>query len=106
LRPIFEALLSGDGSERAPDIEAVLAKLDERPRRILTEILFADLGIDERDAAAQALHCLEALEVFAREREREQLKRRIREAEQGGNLEQALRLMDELNGLADGPSRA
>ena len=97
LKEIFEAVLAADeGSEDFP-IDRVMAALEERPQKILTELSFLDLGIDENDAPQQALHCLEQLEQTAADQRREQLKKQIREAEQAGDLPRALRLADELS---------
>jgi hypothetical protein len=47
-------------------------------------------------AAGQALQCLKALEKKNEEDHRTELRRRIRSAESDGNLQEALRLADEL----------
>jgi hypothetical protein len=60
---------------------------------------FADLGIQQDGALQQALHCLEALEKKAEAARSEHLKKRIRELERAGNLQEAMELADELNSL-------
>jgi hypothetical protein len=65
--------------------------------RILTDLSFSDLGINEEDAAYQAIHCLRALETKAVDAACNTLRRRIRELEERGEFPEALRLADELN---------
>jgi hypothetical protein len=98
LRPIFErAIQLDDGTPFS--LESLTGGLEPRLQRILSEISFSDCGIREEDAAGQALHCLKALEMKAAGAKREILKRQIRELEQAGNFEEALRLTDELDSL-------
>ncbi len=98
LRPIFERVLA------LPDdvpfsLESLASGLEPRLQRILSEISFSDCGIQEEDAAGQALHCLKALETKAAGAKCETLKRQIRELEQAGNFQEALHLADELDSL-------
>ncbi len=97
LKPIFDAALGLEDGGAIFSIEAAASRLDPRMQSVLTEIAFADLGVREEDAAQQALHCFEALETKSVDAARDELRRRIRELEQQGNLPEALRLADELN---------
>jgi DNA primase len=98
LRDIFEAALKLDDATPF-SLEALAGGLEPRLQRILSEISFSDCGIREEDAAEQALHCLKALETKAGSAKCEILRRRIRQLEQTGNVQEALRLADELDSL-------
>jgi DNA primase len=98
-RNLFEVILRFDEEEQTFSLETVAQSLEERARKILAEISFADLGVEEEGASAQALHCLRALETKGRSTRYEALKQQIREQEQAGNFPEALRLADELNAI-------
>lgn len=102
LKEVFEAVLEADDGTEQFSTERVFERLDDRGRKILTELSFTDLGVNENDAPQQALHCLEELERIGLSKRRDALKKQIREAEQSGNLEEAIRLMNELTRLEDG----
>jgi DNA primase len=103
LRSFFDAALKINDEGASFPVERALEGLETRMQKILTELSFADLGITESDAPQQAIHCLEALEATARIKQREDIKRRIRELEQAGQFSEALQLAEELNNLK-GPS--
>jgi DNA primase len=103
LRKVFERILELNEDESVFSLDAVLAVLEPRLQRIVTEISFADLGVRETGSAEQALHCLSALEEKALSTRREMLRLQIRELEQSGKFPEALRLADELNRI---PKRA
>jgi DNA primase len=95
---IFEAILSLHADGSAFSLGAVLASLDSRSQRILSEISFSECGVTEEQAVEQALGCLKRFEEKSFHRKLEHLKKRVREAEAQGNLNEALRAMEELNG--------
>jgi hypothetical protein len=97
MKSIFECMLKLDASGIPFSMDEVSSRLEPRLQRILAELSFADLSITEDNAEQQALHCLKALETKAREAKYNDLKRRIRELEQRGDLEAALGLMTELD---------
>lgn len=99
LRSIFEAALAIAAEGEPLSLENLTSRLDARHQRILTDISFADFGIQEENAAEQALHCLRALETKLIAARCQTLKRQIRELEQQGKLEEALNLAQELNEL-------
>jgi hypothetical protein len=66
-------------------------------QQILTDLSFSELGIQEEDAAYQAVHCLRALEAKAVKAACTTLRQRIQELEKRGDFSEALRLADELN---------
>ncbi len=84
------------------------ARLNEGDRTLLTGLIFADGGSNEEEevglpaehAAAQALDCLRVMEGAGRETARALLKSRITAAEREGNVEEALRLSAELEGMS------
>ncbi|MBK5292919.1 MAG: DNA primase [Acidobacteriia bacterium] len=84
------------------------ARLNEADRTLLTALVFADgaaRGEDEvtlpaEHASAQALDCLRVMEGAGRETARALLKARIAAAEREGNVEEAMRLSMELEGVA------
>ena len=99
LKGIFETVVALDTEGVPFSIEAVASRLEPRLQRIFTDLSFSDFGIREEDAAEQALHCLKALELKSVDAKRNSLRRRIRELEQEGNFEEALRYAGELNEL-------
>jgi hypothetical protein len=97
LKSIFAAALRLEEEGVTFCAEALGTQLEPRMQRILSELSFADGGIGEADAVQQALHCLRALEAKSANVKCDGLRHRIQELEQAGNLEEALRLADELN---------
>jgi DNA primase len=97
LKSIFEATLALDAEGIEFSVAALADRLEPRSQRILTDLSFSDLGIQEDDAVSQALHCLRALETKALDAARHRLRQRIRELERQGDFTEALRLADELN---------
>ncbi len=75
---------------------ALEARLEESEKTLLASLVFADEMGEETVTVEQALACLGELEVADRESERSALKLRIRAAERGGDLPEALRLNQEL----------
>jgi DNA primase len=97
LRRIFEAVLALDTDGVPFSVQALASRLEPRLQRILTDLSFSELGINEEDAAYQAVHCLRALETKAVSAACNTLRQRIRELEERGEFTEALRLADELN---------
>ncbi len=97
LKSIFAAALRLEEEGVTFCAEALGTQLEPRMQRILSELSFADGGIGEEDAVQQALHCLRALEAKSANVKCDGLRHRIQELEEAGNLEEALRLADELN---------
>lgn len=97
LRQIFETALALDSEGIAFSLEALASRLEPRLQRIVTDLSFSDIAVDESRAAEQALECLRALEAKSIDAECEALKRRIRESEKSGNLSEAMRLAAELD---------
>ena len=101
---MFEAVLGFNEEAEAFSLEAISNKLSERSQRILAEIGFGESALEEEAAAGQALHCLRALEAKAISVQADTLRRQIKEMEAGGNMQGALKAMEELNRLQKGHS--
>jgi DNA primase len=97
LRKIFEAVLALDAEGVQFSVDALASRLEPGLQQILTDLSFSELGIQEEDAAYQAVHCLRALEAKAVKAACTTLRQRIQELEKRGDFSEALRLADELN---------
>ncbi len=96
LRPIFESVLALE-SEGVPfSVAALSSRLELRLQSVLTELSFAESALQEEDATQQALHCLRALEEKGAAAKERDLKRRVRELETNGKIQEAFALMEEL----------
>ena len=104
LRSMFEAWLGLEAEQSQFSFEALLERLDPRQARILMDLSFSELGITPEDANEQTLHCLRALEAKLIDAARNNLRNRIRELEQQGNIAEALRLATELNSTPNASS--
>ena len=95
LRNVFKAIFTmyGDGvSFRFADLEGRLTDAD---RNLLSNVVFADERLEEDEAIEQAFACLETLRAQDPKAELADLRGRIQAAERAGNLEEAMRLMEE-----------
>jgi hypothetical protein len=106
LRPIFSAIVYFDEQARSFSLEDIVNQLDPHFQRVLTEIGFADLGVNEEAAAEQALHCLRAMESKAIAAQYEVLRRKVQEMEKAGDITGAMQAAAELNALQRGGSAA
>ena len=94
---IFKALFAmhSDGAPfRFADLEGRLTDAD---RDLLSSIVFADEILEEEKAAEQALACLRSLKSQDPRSEAAALRARIKTAEREGNLQEAMRLAQELD---------
>jgi DNA primase len=96
-RSIFEAVM--ESTEDSFSVDAISRGLEPRLQRIIANLSFSELAMEEENAAQQALHCLRALEVKAKDTRCAELRQRIRVLEQEGNFAQALAVMTELDNL-------
>ncbi|MBM3814199.1 MAG: DNA primase [Acidimicrobiia bacterium] len=92
--------------------EQLDARLEDDDRTLLARLVFADTAGSESDqtfvgdhTAAQAIDCLRVLEEAERETQRTNLKARIANAERQGNLDEALRLSQDLERMDAGARR-
>ena len=74
-------------------------QLEPHFQRVLTEIGFGELPVNEEAAAEQALNCLRALETKAVAAQYEVLRRKVQEMEKAGDLAGAMLAAEELNAL-------
>ncbi len=94
-RPIFEAVLAA-GAGHAPTLEEVEARLDDRNRAALHDVVFADDIEDGMSDVERAHACLAAIGELDTESRRAEVRQKIKEAERSGNLDEALRWTREL----------
>ncbi len=98
-KAIFEAVVQSWDEKPGftyPDLEA---RLPDNERALMGKLLFDEDLSEETASMEQALNCLRRLESSTTKSARSDLRRRIQDAERGGNLEEALRLMKELDAL-------
>lgn len=93
LRRIFEALLAD------PSFEELEGRLSESDRALLHQVFLADEMGEDTFTLAEAEQCLDRLENDAFNSRTSELRARVKAAEREGNLEEAIRLMTELNEL-------
>ena len=92
-RALFALHAEGEGF-RFSDLEG---RLSEADRDLLSTVVFADEVLEEEKAAEQALSCLRSLKAQDPKSEVAALRARIKAAERDGNLEEAMRLAEELD---------
>jgi DNA primase len=96
-RRIFEAIFALDEAGEPVDFAGLDARLEDNDRTLLATAVLAD----ETDSAVLSLEqgeaCLSRLETSRRDEERAELKAKVRAAERGGDLGEALRLSAELS---------
>jgi len=78
------------------------ARLQEEARHRLAALVFADDTLAESYSTELAVSCVRKLAASEQEARRSRLRRQIQEAERGGDIELALRLLDELGRLERG----
>jgi len=88
------AIHSDGGPLRFSDLEG---RLSEADRDLLSSAVFADEVLEEEKAAEQAMACLRSLKSQDPRSEAAALRARIKAAERQGNLEEAMRLAQELD---------
>ena len=79
---------------------AIREALEESEKNLLASVVFADEVGEESYSAEQVSACLKRLEGEGRELHKTELRTRVRDAERAGDLEEAMRLTEELNRLA------
>jgi DNA primase len=96
-RNVFQALFamhSDGGLFRFSDLEG---RLSDSDRDLLSVAIFADEVLEEEKAAEQAMACLRSLKLQDPRSEAAALRARIKVAEREGNLQEAMRLAQELD---------
>jgi len=97
LAPAFDALLALERENTPYSLDSLLERVDPRARGILEQLAFSETTSDPETSTVQALDCIRKLELKQLEAERNEMKRRIRALEKEGNIEEVMRLTDELN---------
>jgi DNA primase len=98
-RRILHAAIAVYASGASLTYDAVTARLDENGQRMLAEIVFAEDPAAQEFGSEWGRKCLARLKETAKRQQSSQWKARIQEAERAGNLEEAMRLMQELRSL-------
>ncbi|MBA3975506.1 MAG: DNA primase [Candidatus Solibacter sp.] len=89
---IVETILKMAAGGESPGFGAVSARLEEADRRLLGALLEADEILRDPPSVAQAAEIVKKLAGARAQSGREEMKRRIREAERAGDLRRALEL--------------
>ena len=97
LAPVFQAFLSLEQEGAPYSFERLIAKVEPGMHEILHEIAFEGTPLDPEMATAQAAECLRSLENKQGEADRGEIRKRIRRLEQEGQIEEAMRLANELD---------
>ena len=84
---------AGNGTLRFQELEG---RLSESARALLHEISAADEIQDEEECLKQARECLKRLRQDLRKRGIDELRASVKMAERAGNMEEAMRLMQQL----------
>ena len=95
-RRFYEALLALDANSEPVDFAHLHGRLDDDDRKLISETLFHETVPPTLD---DAIACIESMRHVDRNAEKTRLKHAIKEAERAGNLNEALRLMNELKKL-------
>ena len=99
LRPIFAAVVNFNEDSRRFSLEDIVNQLEPHFQRILTEIGFGEIPVNEEGASAQAVNCLRALEAKAIDAQMETLRRKVQELERSGDFAAAMQTAEQLNAL-------
>lgn len=99
---IFDAIRRITASGEPLTYLSLEARLQEEARHRLAALVFADDTLAESYSTELAISCVRKLAASEQEARRSRLRRQIQDAERGGDLELALRLLDELGRLERG----
>lgn len=93
---ILEALIMAEDSGARLAYSELEARLEDPDRELLASLVLADELGEETCTPEQAWACVDALRVAGREAQRRRLRAMVKQAERAGNLDEALRLTQEL----------
>ncbi|WP_321477225.1 DNA primase [uncultured Paludibaculum sp.] len=96
---IFETILQLIAEGANPSYSSVEPRLSEPDKALLVSLVFADDTLSQNFTTEQAVACVKQLALGERDVHLADLRGRIKDAERSGNMEEALQLMEELNGL-------
>jgi DNA primase len=95
MRNVFKAIITLHGDQVSFHFADLEGRLSDADRNLLANVVFADQFIEEDKAIELAVACLETLKAQDPKAELADLRARIQAAERSGNLEEAMRLMEE-----------
>lgn len=93
---LFDAVLRAWRNGEPLSYGTIEPRLDAQGKNLFSQLLLDDEVYRESQTRDQAIACLQKLDLIQMEDFRRELKRRIREADLAGNLEEAVRLSGEL----------
>jgi hypothetical protein len=96
-RGIFEAILRVIEAGENPGFANVEARLSDPDKERLAAMIFTDDTLTRDFAVEQALACIRKLASGERALQRDEIRRRIKEAERAGDMQLALSLMQQLS---------
>jgi DNA primase len=96
-RRIFEAVFSQHEAGTRVGFNEIHERLDDNDRALLAATVLLDETGEAEQSIDQGIACLRSLHSAEIEFQRTALKARIKDAERNGNMEEALRLSEELN---------
>ena len=95
-RRIYQAIRALHAGGEEVTFDAVNARLEPGDQVLLAEALLSEEAEYHQRDTAYGRHCFESLRRSDEQLRREELKARVKQAERAGNLEEALRLAEEL----------
>ena len=95
-RRIYQAIRALHAGGEEVTFDAVNARLEPGDQVLLAAALLSEEAEYHQRDAAYGRHCFESLRRSDEQLRREELKARVKQAERSGNLEEALRLAEEL----------
>jgi hypothetical protein len=96
---IFRTLFALQAGGARVSYEELHARLEESDQELLASAVLKDETNQAAISLKQGAECLRSLERASRQAQVAALKTRVKEAERGGNLREALRLAEELDQL-------
>lgn len=95
--PIFQAIFQLADSGDDWSYSSLEARLEDANKNLLASAVLADQMGEQETSLEQALACVQTLDIKEREAHRSDLRARAKAAERAGNLDEAMRVADELN---------
>ncbi|MBI5085854.1 MAG: DNA primase [Acidobacteria bacterium] len=98
-RGVFEAIVKMTDAGETPSFGGLESRLSEPDRALLVSLLFSDETLSKDYTTEQAVACVRKLAMVERSSKRDELRKRMQDAERSGNLEEALRMNQQLLAL-------
>jgi hypothetical protein len=102
-RRIFQVVLAVHTGGEPLTFDAVNSRLEEPDQRLLAVTMLSAEGDAYDFTLEYGMQCLDSLRRSDQQQRVQELKRRVKETERSGNLAEALRLAQELQGLERRP---